>query len=451
MVRIIMRIGFTTNFFAVFTKSLLFVCLSVASVVIFANVANAATEYSTEFPLATPDTETPLGLNGLVIFDTSIGQLPVLSATGTLTQMQLYLRGGASTTVLQLVRFNNLDCKSEVGKTVGDYGISGIAQLITLNFTGSQCSLIPGQRVEFRLSVGSGSGIQSMGRSGIQSFRVSLNGLLDSIDFDFSNKAGFNSVTNTRFLTLGFTGDQANVSYFLDLNEVDNSVPSRNPTLVRFSYAKKPNLDFSAKSFNINNTISATSSVNGDLSALVNGTYDLLIQFSNLGVPFGGVIPFPESYIYATIDKVGNNITLVNTAEFYDGQSSIDDDMLLECSIYSISGCIINSFRYLFIPSTSSFNNFSLLNETLSGKFPFAYAYGFNDSINTLYNSGQIASSEITVPFGTFGNITLLSSSLIASVPFAALIKMLLGYLIWLMFAIQVYRRTLTVFNTNPA
>jgi len=269
--------------------------------------------------------------------------------------------------------------------------------------------------------------------------------------FEF-NAIGFNSVTNTRFTDLDLTGTSTiniGVQYFLDENEIEPTVSAFNPTLVQFRYALNPDTEFSTQSESINNSVFGTSTIDTNLSGLADGVYDLNIIFSNQGVLFGEDRPFPKSYIYTSFEISGGVLIATSSVEYYNGLTPEDPERYQPCSLTELSGCLTNSMLYLFYPSTQSITEIYDLYDTLSTKFPFAYFTDFNDSISGLYTGSQTATSTITVPFGDFGNITLISASQISAVPFTSTVRSLLGALIWLMLAATIYRRTQKIFNPH--
>lgn len=259
-------------------------------------------------------------------------------------------------------------------------------------------------------------------------------------------QSGFNATTQTRFTSLSFTGKQASVGYFLETSEIDTTRPETNPTLVRIQYAKRPDVEFSGRSESIDNSVYGTSTVTSDLTVLTNGTYDLLVTFANTGTLFGGAVPFPDSYIYATVDVSGQTITIIGDLEFYDGTTPIDEQALRDCSLTAISGCIINAFTVLFVPSTESLSELSEFNDTLSGKFPFAYLYDFQSSIGALFGDTSQSVPTFEVAFAG-GTLTLLSQAQLEAVPYVPFIRTTVGFLLWVVFAFTMYRRTLNIFN----
>lgn len=268
---------------------------------------------------------------------------------------------------------------------------------------------------------------------------------------------GFSSPYQTRFLdirsNIQATGTARVIAdFYIDPDEFDSSNPLYNAELINFAYVKKPDTNISKQGEEIlPEGTTGTSTERTDIS-VTDGTYEVLITFGNLGEVFGGQQPFPEAYAYYTFEVVNGGTGIIQKEEeFYDNRTPINTTANQTCSIGNISGCLINAFNFLFIPSTDSLNNFTALNDTISTKFPFAYLYDVKDLFTTLYTSPQTVSAEITVPFSTFGNITLISDDMIADVPYAPIFKVLFVYLLWFMTAMHLYRRTLLFLNREQA
>jgi len=275
--------------------------------------------------------------------------------------------------------------------------------------------------------------------------------------------SGFNSTYETRFTDIAITDleplgppppvhahVQIDVDYWLEESEIDVNVSERNPTQVKFSYALRPstttNGDFT--------TISATSYGSGsttiDFADLADGTYDLLVQFSNIGASLGlSPQPFSEAYIYTSFTILDQNLTATGTPEYYNKQNPDETNKYLDCSLTQIDNCLKNVGIFLFYPSEDSLDNFYTLQESIDQKFPFNYISDFKDAFTGFYTTATTQSMTLTVPFGTFGDITLISADLINDVPLASTIRTILGYLLWVMLVYQIYRRTLRIFNSQ--
>jgi len=278
-----------------------------------------------------------------------------------------------------------------------------------------------------------------------------------TIDFNFDYVNTINNL-NTRFTSVLFTDGTSNngnvnfsIGYFLDLLEIDINNSSRNPSLVSIELAQRPSTNFSATSYSITPFVAGTSTESGTISSVANGTYDVLVRFTNASVLFGSPRPFSQSYVYTSIVMSGGNLTSMGLVEFYDGRKleTFEDYKYKDCSLTQFDNCFTNAFIYLFSPSLESLNIFSQINDGLSLKFPFAYVYDFSAIFTTIYNTEQSQTADISIPFAQAGEITLLSSEMLSEVPFSGLIRDSLAALLWFFLAYTLYRRSLTVFNSN--
>jgi len=267
---------------------------------------------------------------------------------------------------------------------------------------------------------------------------------------------GINFSQNTRFLDLDISASTTNpkdvhfdIDYFIDPTEVDPDVSAFNPTMVSVSLAKRPSTDFTTYSFLLTD-VTATGSQRltlSDSSIDDNGTFDVLVRFSNAGVPFGSQIPFEDSYVYSAFTIVSKAITDVPYIDYYDGLSPTE---IGQCGLSDLSACITNSLAFLFVPSENTFSSITSLNESLETKFPFAYLYDIAGVFEGIFTTSAANASEISVPFGDYGDITIINSSSFENLPMAPLMRGFLVAFLWLIFAVTVYRRTLKIFNPAP-
>jgi len=262
---------------------------------------------------------------------------------------------------------------------------------------------------------------------------------------------------NTRFLQVSLTDGTGNdavnfsIDYFIDESEYDPNTASRNPTLISIEYAKRPATTFSKLGYSILPIGFSTSTKTGTITGLSNGTFDLLIRFSNAGVAFGGDVPFSQSYVYTSIVISGGQLTSVGALEFYDGrkQSTLGTIVYKDCSLTQFDNCITNAFLYLFAPSTETLSSFSDLGENIQTRFPFVYAYQFSEIFTSMFDTTQNQSLSIVIPFAEAGNLELISEEMLSAVPFSSLIRTILASIMWLLFMLTVYRNTLRIYDNT--
>jgi len=262
-------------------------------------------------------------------------------------------------------------------------------------------------------------------------------------------KTHFISLTTSGVGTAGGTEDiTLNAEYFLDPTEINTSIASRNPVTVDFEISLRPNSTVTVRGENINGDFS-TSTKSTTFTGLVNGVYDVYVHFDNSNSLFGGEIPFKDIYLYSSFTISNGVLTEVGQTENYDTTQNLDST-ILPCSLSNFGNCIINAFSYLFVPSTESTQQFSTTFATLADKAPFVYIYQVQNEITTMWNTPS-SFPTISIPFGSFGNITLLSAGLISAVPFVGLIRTILGALIWIIVAMTIYKKTLRIFENTTA
>ncbi len=241
-------------------------------------------------------------------------------------------------------------------------------------------------------------------------------------------------------------------SYFINTLEIDENSSTLNPTSVKFSISLVPTANISAQSETINNTINGTGTVQTTFNGLADGTYDLQINFNNIGCTLdSSPCPFPDTYIYSSFVVASGTVETVGEVEAYNSfqlPTNLESTVYESCGITNIGGCINNSFKFLFYPSTNSLSSLTEQYDILKQKVPFIYVYQASDIFTSMYNNPSTA-PEISVPFGTFGNITLFSEDLISSVPYASLIRSLIASGIWLMLFYAIYRKTLSIFDNQ--
>jgi len=121
----------------------------------------------------------------------------------------------------------------------------------------------------------------------------------------------------------------------------------------------------------------------------------------------------------------------------------------IDCDTFDIGCYIKNALVWLFWPDQSSLAKFNSL--SLENSFPFAYAYQIDDLRNELFDAAETGSSTIAVTVPNFGTITFLSKSMLEAVPYADLVKTILGWLLWLMGIEYIYYRILRSHDSNTA
>lgn len=108
----------------------------------------------------------------------------------------------------------------------------------------------------------------------------------------------------------------------------------------------------------------------------------------------------------------------------------------------------------LFSPDPSTLAAFGDLNTQAQGRLPFVYAYQTANIVQTMFTASSTASTTLTVPLWKMGNsatstITLISSSMIAAVPFSGTIYTILTALIWFSMVMYIYERVIRMHDVS--
>jgi len=288
---------------------------------------------------------------------------------------------------------------------------------------------------------------------------IEINGSSTSFfNFDieeFSFEDGINSTQNTRFLTTSLsatgTGNRdvlVSVDYFIDSNEVNRNISAFNPTQIRLSIAERPGTSFSRYSFPIPLTMGTGTAQMRlvDANLVPNGTYDLLIQFSNSGVPFGSPIPFENSYVYTSFQVTGSVLSNTGGIENYNTLNVVDT-AYAPCSLAALGGCFTNAGVYLYTPSEEAIQNFENSHASLFTRAPFVYVEQLPQIIGALYPDDTVQFSlGLTTALGA---VTFLSTQSMEAIPYRAQLRDLMAATLWVSFALLAYRRVMGIHSTN--
>jgi len=174
-----------------------------------------------------------------------------------------------------------------------------------------------------------------------------------------------------------------------------------------------------------------------------NSTYRVNITFYNR---MTNTVVFSRTSISMTIVTDGSNVISSTVNKVTDGLT-FPDTQYEECGFFAFSGCLNNSFRFLFIPDTETVSQFSDTYDSLWEKAPFIYLSQIPDIIDTLFNqSGGTFSIGIDTGLGEF---TFFNASQVAAVPNATTIKNIGAAFLWITFAFMLYRKTLAIHDNT--
>jgi len=257
------------------------------------------------------------------------------------------------------------------------------------------------------------------------------------------------STYNTRINTVTVTASSTptfTVGYFIDTDDFVGQNDRPDTVIVNISNTESTQVDQGKKLILPLSNGYATTTLSNFTEPLGDGNYTAIVNFWN----------FSTSKFVLNRTSITLNFTIVSGAVTAQSLVSADNALfpqdntvLEECGLTAIGGCISNSLRFVFYPSTESINTLTGTYNSLSTKIPFVYANQLSSLFNSLYNSPDLASSTISIDI-LGGTLTLLSVSQIQAVPFLSWLRSIIGYIMWVLFAFLLYRRTLRVFNTNP-
>lgn len=433
-------------------------CSSVASAVALATLflfaplsAQADTVLSLDFPLSNANSETSFSLNGAVITDPpNTTPYPLLSNSTILKSARFYVVGTNPERDLRLILNNgssNLDCSSEL-KTGDDYGVTATAKLINFSFTGTQCSLNTGQRYEWRLSYGSGSGYAIKGLSATGAGAYEISDTEYFVDSTYSNTLDaslYIGTFDTKLITASSSGSRntptLGIQYFLDPDEYTFS---NTPTAISASVYKISSgvsTFVGQNKFNILSWLEGTSTRSFTMNTALdaNSSFKIYINFWNL---VQDNIVFSRTSITLSVNTNNTSVTSYVVESVIDGTDFIQADWE-DCSLTNWSGCFNNSMRFLFVPSSETLNEFTLLQNDLNTKIPFVYTSQIDEIISNLFPSGT-TNFELAIETD-LGEVVFFNTDTFENLPAKELIRGLINAFLWLSFAMLIYRKTLAI------
>lgn len=401
------------------------------------------------------------GAHGVALQDANN---PLVTATTTLKYMRIYLGastfGGynpATTEFRWQLYSNNVaqDCYSESGKTANSYvpttaSVSTVREVLAI-FSGQQCFLNPGTTYSLLLTAGgNGGAVYIKGQTSSYAIVQVSDTILQAPESI--------SVYDTRFNSQTITGTRSQLNimtdYFLDLTELNSS---NRPNSIRtdivnaqgivvLAYINTTSYKNTQGQHVSTSTVLKSSFYNGN--DLPDGQYTALTKFYSTSLN-GPVLLRSYVQVGFTVNG-GNSFTSTTQLNSNGLLPEMDSNVEQACGITSLGGCIVNAFSYLFLPDISELSQVTNFTQNLQTKFPFAYIYDFQSTIQTLYSNPQNQVTSIGFNFAGLGQLTLISQQMVSNVPFAPLIKNTLGYMMWILFGFIMYKRSLKIFNTNP-
>ena len=160
------------------------------------------------------------------------------------------------------------------------------------------------------------------------------------------------------------------------------------------------------------------------------GLWDSTHSTTNDPFPAGSVVDHDGPYIYTT-----GNVYEVQTPP----TSST-------CSGFDVGCYLENAIGWAFGISQETLNQFSSL--TLKNSLPFSYIYDTGNLYTELF-SGAPQNFDIAIAFGSFGNITLLSTDKLNAIPFHGMVRTVLGAMMIFMTAMFLYGKIIGIHDST--
>lgn len=141
---------------------------------------------------------------------------------------------------------------------------------------------------------------------------------------------------------------------------------------------------------------------------------------------------------------------LINDSLASDSWLTFDDPARPDCSIARLDVCLINAVNYFIKPRSSGFaNSFSVASTRINERIPFVYLYAVRDSISEIFNS-PTASVNWSVSFGSVGSLSVLDSDSFSGSAYYSFftgMRVYLGYLLWILLGVGLYKRAVRLFD----
>jgi hypothetical protein len=252
---------------------------------------------------------------------------------------------------------------------------------------------------------------------------------------------GYESLTQCG--TAGIEGLSFNVGYYVDTSDwVDADL---RPEVILINISNSDTTQFAQEQrYILPLSTGSSTKVISYVGAVPDGEYTAQINFYNAATQS---FVFNQSYI--TLNFTVSSGVLVSSS-IVDSSNAIfplttEEAALYEdCGLTNLSGCINNSFKFLFYPSTDSLDSFNSAYSSIQNKIPFVYVYQASSLMSSMFNSATGTVPAVTVTTG-IGDITFISEEMLAAIPFIPLMRSLIAAGLWIMLFSALYRKTLTI------
>jgi len=263
-----------------------------------------------------------------------------------------------------------------------------------------------------------------------------------------STTYSFSSAYDTRILSVSLSSSTpatTTVNYFIDTTEFTGQYDRPDSLVVYISSSDSNQVEQKKKTILPLSTGSSTKYINLD-ETLPDGDYTASVMFWNL---FSAKPVFTKSYITINFTISGGVLTSQGTVGSGDGRwDTIEPKSYKECGVIDIAGCLYNAGIYLFVPNAVGYAIFEDVRAEMAIRIPFVYVAQVPTYWEHLWNTSQTGS--LTVSASTsIGNFTFISEDILNSIPLSAVVRNIIGILIWFMLSQTLYYRVRNMFNTS--
>lgn len=248
---------------------------------------------------------------------------------------------------------------------------------------------------------------------------------------------------DTRLLAATFSASSTVtgvVSYYIDTADFVGQFDRPDVILVNISSLDTTQFE-SIQKLTLPLTIGyATTTLTGN-QVIPDGNYSAMVNFWNMATQS---FVLNRSNLTINFTVSGGAVTSQTVVDNNDALFPTPTDVYEECGLTALSGCISNSIRFLFYPSSASVDTFMESYTQLQTKLPFVYAYQASGLLSGMFTgtAGVIPTISVTTDIG---EIVFITQSQVAALPFVSLMRSLIAAGLWIMLFVILYRKTLTI------
>jgi len=248
---------------------------------------------------------------------------------------------------------------------------------------------------------------------------------------------------DTRLLAATFSASSTVtgvVSYYIDTADFAGQFDRPDVILVNISSLDTTQFESIQKLTLPLSTGYATTTLTGN-EVIPDGNYSAMVNFWNMATQS---FVLNRSNLTINFTVSGGAVTSQTVVDSNDALFPTPTDVYEECGLTALSGCISNSIRFLFYPSSASVDTFMESYTQLQTKLPFVYVYQASGLLTGMFTgtAGEIPTISVTTGIG---DIVFINQTQVAALPFVTLMRSLIAAGLWIMLFVILYRKTLTI------